>query len=545
MGQWLRSTKVPIPVIDLFAGPGGLGEGFSAFRAGGTSPFEVRLSVEKDPAAHSTLTLRAFFWKFRSSPVPDSYYEFLRGDISRSDLFARHPVEARAAVQEALCAELGGAEFSAEMLDARVSAAIGRTPRWVLIGGPPCQAYSLAGRSRNRGLKGYTPETDARHYLYREYLRIVASHWPSVFVMENVKGLLSSRVDGAPIIDRILDDLSDPALAVGAPESAGQYRYHLHSLVAPTQFGLDGVPNNPGPDFLIECEKYGIPQMRHRVILLGIRDDLPQDPQLLKPLGRRVAAREVLAGLPRLRGGLSRDAAGNISHTADSRIDWKKAVSAMLTDRMKRSIRRCGGEEVLSVVEKTINRLKAPKQDRGREFIPCRPSAEYEPDWYLDGRIGGVCNSSTRLHLTEDLHRYLYAACFAYVHGRSPRLRDFPEELLPQHSNVGKAMKSGNFSDRFRVQLEHQPSTTVVSHIAKDGHYYIHYDPSQLRSLTVREAARLQTFPDNYFFCGNRTEQYAQVGNAVPPLLAKQIAEVVLELLQRREAIDHGRRAFG
>jgi len=131
--------------------------------------------------------------------------------------------------------------------------------------------------------------------------------------------------------------------------------------------------------------------------------------------------------------------------------------------------------------------------------------------------------------MPEDLRRYAYAAVFAQIEKRSPKGHEefnLPG-LSPKHAN----WKSGKFSDRFRVQLKDRPATTVMSHIAKDGHYFIHYDPVQCRSLTVREAARLQTFPDNYFFQGNRTEQFHQVGNAVPPMLAKKIADVVNRLL--------------
>ena len=117
--------------------------------------------------------------------------------------------------------------------------------------------------------------------------------------------------------------------------------------------------------------------------------------------------------------------------------------------------------------------------------------------------------------------------------GDFPRLKDYPEWLVPKHKNH----ESGKFSDRFRTQNPNAPATTVTSHISKDGHYFIHYDPTQCRSLTVREAARIQTFPDNYYFCGSRTAQFHQVGNAVPPYLAKQLAEIVSNIFNHEKAL--------
>jgi DNA (cytosine-5)-methyltransferase 1 len=147
--------------------------------------------------------------------------------------------------------------------------------------------------------------------------------------------------------------------------------------------------------------------------------------------------------------------------------------------------------------------------------------------WFFDAQLGGILDHQTRGHMDSDIARYAFVASFGEQLGRSPRLDDFPEHILPNHKNV----KSNKFVDRFKVQLKDKPATTITSHISKDGHYFIHYDPNQCRSLTVREAARIQTFPENYFFEGNRTQQYIQVGNAVPPYLAYQVAVSIKKIL--------------
>jgi DNA (cytosine-5)-methyltransferase 1 len=226
-----------------------------------------------------------------------------------------------------------------------------------------------------------------------------------------------------------------------------------------------------------------------------------------------------------LRSGLSRK---------DSAEAWLNAFSAVRDRRWYTSLERKCGEEVQALIASTVSRLACPPRGRGSAFIKGRFVPTHAPAWYRDERLAGICHHDTRGHLETDLHRYLFVSAFGQVHGRSPRLKDFPADLLPDHENAKRAAEfGGTFSDRFRVQLATKPSTTITSHIAKDGHYYIHPDPAQCRSLTLREAARLQTFPDNYFFCGPRTMGYGQVGNAVPPLLARSIAAALWAFLSK------------
>lgn len=185
-----------IPVIDIFAGPGGLSEGFSAFSTtGNEQPFKIKLSIESDKAAHSTLLLRAFYRQFTRDRVPAAYYDFLRNtsdlpDARLKKLFDQHPAETERAKGEARHATLG--EEKPATIRQWIDNALGDVERWVLIGGPPCQAYSIAGRSRNKGIDDYIAEDDKRQRLYIEYLQIMADHLPAIFIMENVKGLLSA-----------------------------------------------------------------------------------------------------------------------------------------------------------------------------------------------------------------------------------------------------------------------------------------------------------------------------------------------------------------
>ena len=468
--------------------------------------------------AHKTLELRSFFHQFSRQEAPAEYYAHLRGEITRGELFDSFPEAAETAQRQAWKAELGVVEPS--VVDRRIRCALKSADQWVLCGGPPCQAFSVVGRSRNGGIA----DDDHRVYLYKQYLRILSVHEPPLFIMENVKGLLSSQVKGKEIFEQMLEDLRHPAKVTKTLRKSGA-RYSLHSLVRKAD--LTSYPHDPG-DFVLKCEDYGIPQSRHRVIIVGVREDLArQGMPVLEPHPEPVSARRVLGGLPRLRSGLSR--------SKDGKAEWQAVLTEIMDADFIQSRRNGVDAQLCERMTRTLLNMHDFQADRGAEFIRCDPAIGYKPDWFLDSAIGGVCNHSSRPHMMPDLHRYLFAACYAKVHGRSPELNDFPAALHPDHRNLKDALSKGYFDDRFRVQMSNRPATTITSHIAKDGHYFIHYDEQQCRSLTVREAARLQTFPDNYYFCGQRTHQYRQVGNAVPPLLAHQIAGLVTQILKGAE----------
>lgn len=517
---------MPIPVIDLFAGPGGLGEGFSnVLDSSGERIFEIKLSIEKDIHAHQTLELRSFLRQFPANQLPEEYYKMIqendprKRDILKSEMFNKYLSEHEIAKEEAWLCELGHEDFPAKFVDNRIRKALNKEKDWVLIGGPPCQAYSLVGRSRNQGIK----EEDHRVFLYREYLRIIAKHHPKIFVMENVKGLLSAKLDGNKIFDWIKADLKNPGRIFPGNNSP---KYKIYSFVkSPNDFDEEGNPvYQNDKDFLIRTEQYGIPQNRHRVILLGIREDV--EDVKIQPLIKKdkVLLKEVIGNLPEVRSGIGREIVGknekgnhiykSIKNTSEN---WIKEVELAVKELKKEF-----PKQDLSFLEKF-------PEKQGANFISCALNEKNNPlyiEWYKDEKLKGVINHETRTHLKEDLCRYLFSALYLKEHGDFPKLRDYPEWLLPKHKNA----KGGKFADRFRTQKPNEPATTVTSHISKDGHYFIHYDPVQCRSLTVREAARIQTFPDNYYFCGTRTQQYHQVGNAVPPYLARQLAEIVKKI---------------
>lgn len=500
-----------MPVIDIFAGPGGLGEGFSQAR------FDIRLSIECEPQAHQTLQFRSFCRELvKKNGGVDLLHQFFESGAKIEEFYDEHPSLADHARKEAWLARLGTTPNSE--VDERIRHGLRGAKKWVLIGGPPCQAYSLVGRARMRGTNP-SFEDDHRHFLYKEYLRIVEEHRPTVFVMENVKGILSANVKETAIFAQILSDLRAPTRALKRSHNPhGEVEYELHSIsMSADTLGADFEPKQ----FLVRAEDFEIPQKRHRIFIVGIRKGTGIEMNYLKGSGSVNSVGDVIRDLPKLRSGFSRNSVG----------DWVASIQSIRREPWFRSLAK-SEPEMFQMLDSELRQLDKV-QNNGCNIAKVRQRAKPKKlaDWYGKLKLAFVLNHECRNHMAGDLQRYFYAACYSKVYLKSPKISDFPRQLWPAHANVHNAEGKVIFDDRFRVQCENSSSSTVVSHISKDGHYYIHPDPRQCRSLTVREAARLQTFPDDYFFTGPRTAQFHQVGNAVPPYLAFQIATALKKSL--------------
>ena len=449
-------SQSPIKVVDLFAGPGGLSEGFASYSFAGRNPFRVVLSIEKEQVAFETLRLRSFYRQFKRNEVPEDYYRFLRGEISRKALYRRYQEQYDQAKKETWRMTLGSGRISQEKLNMRIDHALDGANDWVLVGGPPCQAYSLIGRVKikNESVKrNKNFEKDHRHFLYREYLKIISDHKPPIFVMENVPGLISSRVNGKSTFKMILNDLRRPVRAINElngeqKESEETLVYNIYSLVKKKK-------NNEelhDSDYVIRTENFGLPQARHRVILLGVRSDISKMPSELKLSDQRATTWGAISDLPRIRSRLSKG--------EDTTENWKSVIhdiaSAAWFSELKEETNL--KKEVLS----NINKIDETNST-GDEFVPTELKGMYYNEWFYDKRLGGVCNHTARSHIREDLHRYIFASSYVSVFNKSPKIKDFPTSLRPNHKNLDKAVCDGLFSDRFRVQLWDKPSTTITS----------------------------------------------------------------------------------
>lgn len=481
-----------IPVVDLFAGAGGLTEGFASLvDADGLPVFQPVMSVEKDPDACETLRLRAFLSRIadKEPGLPWEYEQFLRDRDPRAldCLKKRFPVAWSGARCEVVEGELGDADpVLIEMARMRVEAA-SPSGVWVLAGGPPCQAYSTAGRSRRKHDPSYAD--DPRLRLYRSFMKFVHMLRPPVVVFENVVGILSAKVDGESVFTRIVHDFW----------SAG---YSVRSVVDPCP--------ETSRDYIVEAERFGIPQARHRVILLAVRRGRGLHTGVLRSR-EPLTVRDALVGLPKLHGVVSDPRGVLLRHFGL----WKDIAPAAVVKVAEAS---------WSLPDVVLSEAREIRRGQGKLQA-----------WYR-GKLDGsnvLEGHASRTVCTEDAERYVFCAAFAQVKGRSPRLEEMPRCLWPNHANLDDVDGDSRpaFNDRFYVQAWGKPSSTVTAHIAKSGHHFIHPSPRQHRSLTLREAARLQTFPDDFVFIGTKTSQFRQVGNAVPPLLAQQVAQVVAKAL--------------
>lgn len=442
--------------VDIFSGAGGIGEGFE--QAG----FIMLRSIDSDQHACKTLRTREIYRMFSEENEMMEYYKnYINGKINLNDLYKMHNGLKQHLKKIIKCKKLTHLNVYNEVNSIRK---ISNKEIDVLVGGPPCQAYSIIGRARDKNRKIY----DEKHELYKIYLKIVSLLKPKFFVYENVPGLLSANNVNGQILVKLSKDFSNL-----------RTKYTIIPKET-NQTSLFPLKHLNFKDYIIDTVKFGVPQYRKRVILVGIRTDYYiRNKNLINEFWINFDKKSI-----------------------DKEINVNDAINDLP------HLYRTEGSDTSS-----------GKYNMGRP-------TEYQK--LMRKNSFGVSNHQARSHMASDVKRYKYfieKSLDKNCHINLNDLKNEKPELMPNHRN------QRTFLDRFKVQLPNRPSSTVTAHISKDGHYYIHPDIEQCRSLTVREAARLQSFPDNYYFEGPRTQQFRQVGNAVPPLLAKNIAETIKEIL--------------
>lgn len=405
--------------IDLFAGAGGLSEGFRQLK------FNPVAHIEIDTEACLTIKTREIYHHLKEINKLDVYYDYISGNITR-ELLYKH-----------LSSDNGNTVINAEISDASLKnifrsietnlKRLRNSELDLIVGGPPCQAYSLIGRHQ------VDWENDPRLKLYVQYGRFLKEFMPKAFVFENVPGIYSAN--------------------------NGTHFTHLKKYFRKLGYEIY--------DRILNARDYGVLQNRRRVIVVGWRKDIQFTFPELKPIVHNYVVEDIFSDLSSLTPG------------------------------------------------QVINKGKYRKE----------PS-EYLKQFDLSNGVDFYTQHISRPHNSNDLKIYRLAILKWEQESKRLKYTDIPEDLRT-HKNTY------SFLDRFKVVDRKSVSHTIVAHIAKDGHYYIHPDIHQCRSISVREAARIQSFPDNYFFEGSRTSMFRQIGNAVPPLLSLAIAKGIKKQFQK------------
>lgn len=410
--------------IDLFAGAGGLSEGF--LQAG----FSPVAHVEMNEFVARTLETRSAYYYLKDTGNLALYKKYLLGKISREELMKQIPASiTKTIINETMSDESLPSIF--KTIDG-IMKIRGISKIDVIVGGPPCQAYSLVGRAQSSHMEVPMAE-DPRNYLYKLYARFLKRYQPRMFVFENVTGIESAN--------------------------GGTTWKNIQNYLKRVGYEIECRVQN--------SRSFGVLQNRRRMIIVGwLKESGLKYPEFMEVKPNAVV-NDLFADLPKL-------------HPGESSNTYTKAkASAYVTETELRT-----KDDVLTLHN-------------------CRPNIDRDIKIYRKA-----------IELWNDGHKRL-------------NYNDLPDELKT-HKN------RHSFVDRFKVVEGDEPYChTILAHLSKDGHYFIHPDIEQHRSITVREAARIQSFPDSYYFEGPRTSQFVQIGNAVPPMMAKGIAFGIFEQLYK------------